>query len=133
MTAMWQEIGGSLRLLRLARAWSLARAAAAAGLPLPRLSQIELGKANPSHALLEHIVAALGFPMVGLEIARLMLARTAASPRDAPVPPPAAAVAVLPLAAPAALACGFRRRRPPIPTEGDHLSERGGERRLMVG
>ena len=31
------------------------------------------------------------------------------------------------------LLCGFRRRRPPIPTEGDHLSERGGERRLMVG
>jgi putative transposase len=29
--------------------------------------------------------------------------------------------------------CGFRRRRPPIPTEGDHPSERGGERRLMVG
>jgi len=29
--------------------------------------------------------------------------------------------------------CGFRRRRPPIPTEGDHSSERGDERRLMVG
>jgi hypothetical protein len=29
--------------------------------------------------------------------------------------------------------CGFRRRRPPIPTEGDHPSERSGERRLMVG
>jgi hypothetical protein len=29
--------------------------------------------------------------------------------------------------------CGFRRRRPPIPTEGDHPSERGSERRLVVG
>jgi hypothetical protein len=31
------------------------------------------------------------------------------------------------------LGCVFRRRRPPIPTEGDHPPERSDERRLMVG
>jgi transcriptional regulator with XRE-family HTH domain len=73
VTAPHRELGACLRLLRLARAWGLARAARAAGLQLSRLSQIELGHGNPSHAMIERIVGALGYPMLGLEIARLLV------------------------------------------------------------
>ena len=59
-----EEVGACLRLLRLARQWGLRHAAAAARLPLSRLSEIERGKGAASHARIEGIVEVLGYPML---------------------------------------------------------------------
>jgi transcriptional regulator with XRE-family HTH domain len=124
-----EETGACLRALRALRGWNQRQTAAAAHLPPTRLSDYESGKTSPTLDRLEAIVTALGFPMLTFEIAR-QLVRTGQTadtpPREAPSVPTAARVLEL-------HGCGFRRRRPPIPMEGDHPSERGGERRLMVG
>jgi transcriptional regulator with XRE-family HTH domain len=67
------ETGVCLRALRVMRGWSQRQAAAAARVPLTRLSDYELGKSSPTVERLEAIVAALGYEMVAFEVARQLV------------------------------------------------------------
>lgn len=59
-------VGGRIRDMRRARAFTLVQLAEAAGLSHPFLSQLERGLANPSMASLERIARALGTSQVEL-------------------------------------------------------------------
>lgn len=65
-TAQAERVGGRIRDMRRARAFTLVQLAEAAGLSHPFLSQLERGLASPSMASLERIARALGTSQVEL-------------------------------------------------------------------
>ena len=64
--AQAERVGGRIRDMRRARAFTLVQLAEAAGLSHPFLSQLERGLASPSMASLERIARALGTSQVEL-------------------------------------------------------------------